>query len=304
LTVVVSTAYGSTMTRHPLRLAAAAALVAGAILAVFAPPATAARRTCHVKNLVSGTSSVGAGGNLQRAIDAADPGSTLRIVGRCRGSFAIEKRLTLLGRSTDRFARPTLDAGGAGRALFVGPKAVTVRHLWIVGGKVRSGGGIYNDGGNLTLTGTMVTGNRARTGGGGIVNDRGRLTVNGGAVADNSAGKVAGGIFNYRGTLTLNGAAHIRNNSAGRHGGGIYNFGTLTVNGSSSITGNDAGHDGGGIYDIGSVTLNDSAAVTGNTAATAGGGILLAQGHVHVCSIDVAISPNTPDDPPATTSCP
>jgi nitrous oxidase accessory protein NosD len=292
------------MLRRTSRLAISTALVAAALSAALAPPATAVPRSCHVANLTAGTSTVGAGENLQRAIDAADPGSTLRVTGRCKGSFTIDKRLTLRGRSTDRFPRPTLDAGGDGRALFVLPRTVTVGFLWIVGGAVRSGGGIYNDGGNLTLMGTTVTGNSARTSGGGIVNDRGRLTLNGGTVAGNAAGTVAGGIFNYRGVLTMNGGARVRNNTAGRHGGGIYNYGTLTMNDSSSVIGNDAGRDGGGIYDIGSITLNDTAAVTGNTATTAGGGILLVQGHVHVCSIDVAISPNTPDDPPATTSCP
>jgi hypothetical protein len=291
------------MLRSALRLAAVTTLVSAAFSAGLAIPATAAPGTCHVKNLATGASTSGGGGNLQRAIDAADPGSTLRITGWCTGSFAIEKRLTLRGRSTHRYARPTLDAAGDGRPLFVGPRAVTLRHLWIVGGAVRSGGGIYNDGGNLTLTDTTVTRNAARTSGGGIVNDRGRLTLNGGVVAANSAGSVAGGIFNYRGTLTLNGGARVRNNSVDRHGGGIYNYGTMTVSGSSSITGNDAGRNGGGVYDAGSLTLNDTAAVTGNTASGAGGGIFLAQGHVHVCSTDVAISPNTPDDPPATTSC-
>jgi hypothetical protein len=290
------------MLRRTSRLALSTALAAAA-LSTLAPAATAAPRTCHVADLRAGTSSGGAGGNLQSAIDAADPGSTLRVTGRCVGSFTIDKRLTLRGRSTDRFARPTLAGDGTGSVLIVVSRTVTLRSVRLAGGAARSGGGIYNDGGDLTLLGVTVTGNSAHTSGGGIVNDRGRLTLHGGTVAGNAAGSVGGGIFNYRGTLAINGGAHVRNNSVDRHGGGIYNYGTMIVNGSSSVTANDAGRDGGGIYDIGSVTLNDTAAVTGNSAAIEGGGVFLVQGHVHVCSGGVALSPNTPDDPPATDPC-
>jgi hypothetical protein len=290
------------MRYHLARLALATTLAASA-LSALAPAASAARGTCHVADLRAGTSSAGAGGNLQRAIDAADPGSTLRVTGRCVGSFAIDKRLTVRGRSTDRFARPTLAGDGTGSVLLVRARTVTLENVRLTGGDARSGGGIYNDGGDLTLLGVTVTGNSAGTSGGGIVNDHGRLRLNGGTVAGNEAVTVGGGIFNYRGTLTVNGDARVRNNTVGRHGGGIYNYGTLTVNGSSSVTDNDAGRDGGGIFDIGSVTLNDTVAVTGNSAGIEGGGVFLVQGHVHVCSGGVVLSPNTPDDPPATDPC-
>jgi hypothetical protein len=46
--------------------------------------------------------------------------------------------------------------------------------------------------------------------------------------------------------------------------------------------------------------MNDSSSITGNTAGVAGGGIYPAYHgiRIRVCSDDVAISPNDPDDPP------
>src|SRR3954453_2619947 len=116
------------MRSRAARVALAIALAAWTLF-LLAPAASAAPRTCHVANLRAGTSSAGAGGNLQRAIDAADPGSTLRVTGRCVGTFAIDKRLTVRGRSTDRFARPTLAGDGTGSVLLVRARTVTLQNI-------------------------------------------------------------------------------------------------------------------------------------------------------------------------------
>jgi hypothetical protein len=106
------------------------------------------------------------------------------------------------------------------------------------------GGGIMTDG-NLTLTGTTVSGNAASYG---------------------------GGIATMTGTLVLIDST-VSNNLAD-NGGGIFNNGfdngTLALN-SSTLSGNTA-DDGGGIYSGGGVVLTDST-ISGNTADVGGGAL-------------------------------
>src|SRR5260221_10183835 len=85
-------------------------------------------------------------------------------------------------------------------------------------------------------------------------------------------------------------------------GGGIYNnHAILTLSGSTEVSGNHAAY-GGGIASYGTVTLKDSARVVGNTATVAGGGIYILGAPLNACATWTgAISPNTPDDPPALT---
>src|SRR5262249_54995418 len=53
--------------------------------------------------------------------------------------------------------------------------------------KTFGGGGIYTEGGSLTLTNSAVTNNRGEGKGGGIDNEEGRLKLNDSTVADNEA---------------------------------------------------------------------------------------------------------------------
>ncbi len=140
-----------------------------------------------------------------------------------------------------------------------------------------SGGGIYNQGGTVTLNASTVSGNTNTASpipyyGGGVFNDTGgTVTLNDSVVSGNSA-QFGGGIYN-RGTVTLNDSA-VSDNTATFHsyscGGGIYNSSDSTVTlTNSTVSGNTASADyfssGGGIYNRGTVTLNDSA-VSDNTA--------------------------------------
>jgi hypothetical protein len=98
----------------------------------------------------------------------------------------------------------TVDGGGNGSALTIGAGAVVkISTLTITDGKSSTnGGGIFNDGGTVTLDNAAVTGNAAAEG---------------------------GGIYNDGGTVRLNGRASVvSHNTAGTDGGGIWNGGTLT----------------------------------------------------------------------------
>jgi len=80
--------------------------------------------------------------------------------------------------------------------------------------------------------------------------------------------------------------------------------GILILNDDAAIRGNIATGRGGGIINFyGTVELNDDATVVSNTAAKTGGGIKnqggpAHRGEIHICSDQVAISPNEPDDEP------
>ncbi len=172
----------------------------------------------------------------------------------------------------------TLEGGGhfisgnnARRVLYiVNTGNLTLNATTVKDGKATSdpayGGGIYNDGGTLTLTNSTVSGNTASYGGGGICN-YGTATLTNSTVSGNTASSDGGGIYNYVGTLTLNNST-VSGNTASSEGGGIYNYGTATLT-NSTVSGNTASY-GGGIYNVGTLTLNNST-VSGNTASYGGG---------------------------------
>ena len=132
--------------------------------------------------------------NLQTAINAAAPGSTLLVDGTCTGNFSIQKDLTLSGPAT-------LDGGGTGATLGVGPGTVVLNDVVIQngGGIDGLGGGVWN-GGQLTLNRSTVTNNTASNVGG--VFNSGQLTLNRSTVSHNTASNGGtGGIFNCAASL-------------------------------------------------------------------------------------------------------
>ena len=138
-------------------------------------------------------------------------------------------------------------------------------------GGTGTGGGLYVNGGSLTIASSAITTNRAYGGSGGLggsngfgqaggLYNLGTLTVNDSTLSGNSA-DYGGGIDNS-GTLTLTGST-LSGNSAST-GGGMYIYsGMVTVMG-TTVSGNSAGY-GGGIYNSGTLTLAGST-LSGNRA--------------------------------------
>ena len=89
------------------------------------------------------------------------------------------------------------------------------------------GGGIYNNGGTMTVTNSTLSGNSAINGGGGIYNNGGTVTVTNSTLSGNSATNGGGGIYNNGGTVTVTNST-LSGNSAST-GGGIYNGGTVNA---------------------------------------------------------------------------
>ena len=171
-----------------------------------------------------------------------------------------------------------------------------------------NGGGLHSGGGEVVVTGGMVTGNTAVEGGG--LWTSGSLTATGTRVWGNNATGDAdepfeggAGLFNQGGTMTLSELSVLNNvaTGPGASGGGLFvNGGTVTVD-ASSFAGNTSLRAGGGIeVNGGTVELTDTdfdenetgdapgnggalhvtrgtvnatgGTVSGNTAASEGGG--------------------------------
>jgi predicted outer membrane repeat protein len=307
---------------HAQRAAFCFVILLGQAALIFAaaPPAEAtassgAIASCQVRNPATRAVYVGGGANLQDAIRHAVPGSVLIIRGRCVGTFHINEALTLVGRPSDGFPIPTLDGNGAGTVLTTYELGnVIVRNLRITGGMGTGqrfggtfGGGIANRRGRVVLAGTTrVTGNASESGGG-IWNNGTLILRDAAVVARNRATGilgVGGGIYERGGHLRMRDSSSVRKNRAVVNGGGIFQFqGQVIIRDDASVRANRAGNFGGGIYfEVHTLTLKGSAHVTGNTAR-AGGGIFSEGNDVNVCSPSVKISPNRPDDPPATAPC-
>jgi hypothetical protein len=179
------------------------------------------------------------------------------------------------------------------------------RYLGGAGGGAQ-GGGLYANGGSLTVASSTIASNQGAGGsagrngdhqvsglgyGGGIYN-LGTLTVSNNTLSGNSASSSytsgyvglpggGGGIYNS-GTLTVSNSTLSGNSTSGprSNGGGIYNLGTLTVS-NNTLSGNSAsssypsGYDGGpggggGIFNGGTLTVNNST-LSGNSANLGGG---------------------------------
>ncbi len=153
----------------------------------------------------------------------------------------------------------------------------------------QGGGGLFNDGGQLTVRTSRIEGNSAdgaAGSGGGILNDGGTLSVSSSTIADNTAMRAGGGVEADIGSTNLD-RVILRDNQTGPtpgNGGGLHVTGAGTVNVTrSDVSGNKASAEGGGLWNsaVGTMTVTDSQ-FRGNTAsgpaADQGGGALFNDG--------------------------
>ncbi|MHB8645810.1 MAG: choice-of-anchor Q domain-containing protein [Thermomicrobiales bacterium] len=170
-------------------------------------------------------------------------------------------------------------SGGREVFLMIAGVTATISGLTIQHGYAASGGGISNAG-TLTIANCAITENGAFggslfSGGGGILNDHGSLTVTGSTFTNDFTfhGYIGGGILNDFGTLMVTNTI-LTNNSSGDSsgrgtGGGINNEGGMATVTSDTFTGNFAGFEGGAIENAGaidnSVLKNGILAVTNST---------------------------------------
>ncbi|MCY7345947.1 MAG: hypothetical protein LH614_06960 [Pyrinomonadaceae bacterium] len=127
-------------------------------------------------------------------------------------------------------------------------------------------GGIYNNGGTLIVTNSVIRNNNGQDSGG-LRNGTGQATLTNSIIQDNTAVFVGGGSTNL-GDLTLNNSI-VQGNYSQNGGGGVSNAGNLYMT-SSTIRANRADTAGGGIQSNGNVAMQHSS-VSGNFGSPGGG---------------------------------
>jgi len=160
----------------------------------------------------------------------------------------------------------------------------TVSGLTIEDGSAGQGGGVWNNGGNLTLSSDNVINNVASGNGGGVDNS-GDLSLSGCTLAGNKA-ENGGGVFSGAGTLSVSNST-FTNNEALNAGGGVYSQTSLSVMGAmvddnyvSAVTsgeGSNSSSYGGGIYAGGYFTIASST-ISGNSSNASGNDVSASYG--------------------------
>ena len=158
----------------------------------------------------------------------------------------------------------------------------------------QGGGGLFNDGGEVQVVGSQITGNRAvgsSGSGGGLLSVDGDVTVLNTTISGNQANRAGGGIEVidgrvYLGDVKLGGVGSAGNlaggiNAAPGNGGGLHVSGvaSVTVDG-GSVVGNRASLEGGGLWNqagaqmvVRNGTVISRNVAEGDDADTGGGGI-------------------------------
>ncbi len=137
--------------------------------------------------------------------------------------------------------------------------------LTITGGNTAgNGGGLYNDGGTVTLTDCTVSGNSSTLssvagGGGGVATASGTTTLYDCTVSGNSAARDGGGLIVLGGTMTLFNCTVVGNSSV-FDGGGVSTLGGTMTLADCTVTGNSiVANFGGGVANYGgTATLTDT----------------------------------------------
>ncbi|MDA9857481.1 GEVED domain-containing protein [Rubripirellula sp.] len=181
---------------------------------------------------------------------------------------------------------------GSGAGLF-SPNSgeVTITDTSLIGNRVTQegyyGGGVYSGEGNVTISGSTISGNTADSGGG-LYNISGNVSISASEISGNEVGYSGGGVFNESGRLTLTNVTIEDNFAEYGDGGGLFNdSGEVTLS-RSTISGNRAITDGGGIATgAGRVDITDSL-LAANQAAEDGGGLATTTGQITLTNTTVS----------------
>jgi len=224
--------------------------------------------------------------SLREAIHYATAGDTIdfSVTGTLMLSgteLSIDKSLTIAGPGENllTISANTASPSNASRVIYVHSDSstlvVSISGLSITNGygSTGQGGGIYNDGENLTITNCLISHNSSKKEGGGIHNN-GILTIDYSTIASNATTGGAGGGIHNEGTLVINNSSVSGNSAVGGPGGGVFNAGTMTID-NSTIFDNHADSNrywGGGIGNEGALTITNST-ISANSADSSGAGL-------------------------------
>ena len=219
----------------------------------------------------------------------ADGGGVVMLNTIDNGSRTLTLNNTVISNNHAGDAGGGIDTDGAG--------TVVINNSLIDGNTdINQGAGIYVDvpvgisssvGANMTMTGTVVSNNRAfnnvtplTSSGGGISNaGNGKITILYSTVENNVSGGMGGGFSdeNNNGTLVVKNSLFL-NNSASGNGGAIQEGGPSTTITYTKFKGNFSGANGGALFANGKTLTVQSSTFANNTASgngnSTGGGAI------------------------------
>ena len=218
--------------------------------------------------------------SLDSALSSATNGNTIDF--SCSGTISITSTLVISSSITldGSGQQVSIDGGGNVQILQVGSGVnFTLNNLTIsngfssLSGPTGTGGGLYNNGGSVTINNSTFTGNTAAIAGGGLINTGGgSIIINNSTLNNNSANSGGGGgIDDQNGRIVITNST-FTNNAANNDGGG----GIFILNGSVSITNSTFSSNtstngfGGAIYNQSNINIVNST-FANNTAANTGG---------------------------------
>jgi parallel beta-helix repeat protein len=214
-------------------------------------------------------------GTIQEAINAAEYGDTVEVAeGAYVENITLKNGVAVIGAGA---SNTTIDGGAAGSvvtSIDCGPDTV-LEGFTITNGETDKGGGMYNNGGNPTITDCMFIDNTADWGeagsGGGMCNVGGSSTITNCEFIGNTA-DYGGGMCNINCSPTVTDCKFV-NNFVLFRGGGMNNRSSSSTVVNCTFIGNTADYHGGGMsIHFGSPTITDCEFI-GNTAYGHGGGM-------------------------------
>jgi hypothetical protein len=157
---------------------------------------------------VANTNDSGAG-SLRQAIADSAPGGTINFSDTVTGTITLASQLTINKSVTitgPGEANLAISGNNTSRVFYVdnlGVCIVSMSGMTIRNGNTTTdGGGLYNDGGNVTMTSCTISENIADEDGGGIFNDAGYVTMTNCTISNNEAG-YGGGLYNDSGAAAF-----------------------------------------------------------------------------------------------------
>lgn len=150
---------------------------------------------------------------------------------------------------------------------------VSISGSTLSGNSARYGGAVAVEGADLTVIDSTLSENTSENSGGAIFVD-GNVNIEHSTISDNESSDNSGGAIFSTGNITIKNNSTISGNTATRGGGAIYTYGNLTVE-NSTISGNSAtdnNQNGGAAFVNGNLTVTGST-ISDNTTTGNGGGI-------------------------------
>lgn len=161
---------------------------------------------------------------------------------------------------------------------------LTLDRVTLSGAKVvdkNRGGAIASYHGNVTITGSVISGNTGFEGGA-VFFEYGTLTVTNSTITKNVA-NYGGGLTDYTGTLVMSNSVLSKNKAIPYNGNPSFGGGLLSTNGHDTITGSvisgNTATKGGGLSVYGTTYIANST-ISKNAAVYRGGGIYNGSGHL------------------------